>query len=54
MLASYVTLLLGVSYTHISAFDSISYYYLAPAYIIQIIFCLISLFIYIEVGGKDE
>lgn len=55
---SYIALLLGVSYTHISAFNSVGYYYLAPAYVVQLVFCLISLFLYIEnsriIGGKHE
>ena len=58
ILLSYVALILGVSYTHISAFNSIGYYYLAPAYVIQLVFCLISFFLYAEylitTGGKNE
>lgn len=46
--ASFITLLCGVTYTHVSAFEAMRYFYLGPAYILLITFSIMCIYLFIN------
>ncbi len=52
--SSFITLLCGVTYTHVSAFDAMRYFYLGPAYILLITFSIMSIYILIKNYKREE
>ena len=53
MIISFIVLVCGVTYTHVSAFEAIRYFYLGPAYIILILFSIVSILLVVE-GANNE
>lgn len=54
VIIGFMFLLCGVTYTHVSAFDAIRYFYLSPAYILFIIFSFSSIFSLIEEVNNER
>lgn len=54
MFISFTVLLCGITYTHVSAFDAIRYFYLSPAYIIFIIFSFSSIVYLLEEVNHEK
>ncbi len=54
ILFSFLAIVCGVTYTHVSAFEAMRYFYLGPAYILLITFSLISIGLLVESYRNDK
>lgn len=48
LLLSFLAIVMGVTYTHVSAFEAMRYFYLGPAYILLIAFSVINIYLLIK------